>query len=156
MLASTRFSLRELASGDPSQEYKRRLLMDGAPTECVLYGDSLYAQFACGSVSLVITSYDHYEAVSHWFYVMSSTANILDEASTPDYFGFLDRVAVAGPAHLGFGFYGTNDQWHAVVHEAGIWSFAKLDFRLRMNRFLLSKRYISFSCEAEASPRRNA
>ena len=150
MLLSTRFSLSELAPSQPAREYKRSLLLDGSPTKRLVYGDSISAQYACGSVYLVVTHYDHYDAVSHWFYVLGATARVLDQASTPDYFGYLQHITIEGSNEIAFGFYGTNDRWHAIVREAGVWSFAWPNLQLRMNRFLLSKRHVLLTCHQGA------
>ena len=60
--------------------------------------------------------------------LLMGEGKVLDQAATPDYFGF----------------YGTNDQWRVRVRQTGFWSFTGLALRLRLNRFFLRKRYMSF------------
>ena len=144
MRPSDRFTLAELPVWHPLRAFKRRLLCDGQPTDALLLGYTLAVQYESDGVFLLVTQYDHFEAVTHWFYVITREGRILDRASTPDYFGFLERAAVEEPGTLAFGFYGTNDQWRVQIRRAGIWSFAWLELRLRLNEFLPRKRYISF------------
>lgn len=141
------FTLCELSVFHPHCEPKRRLFRDGNPTRALFMGDTLAAQYECEGVFLLVTHYDHYEAVTHWFYVVTREGKVLDQAATPDYFGFLERVVVEAPATLAFGFYGTNDQWRVRVRPTGFWSFSGLALRLRLNRFLLRKRYMAFACQ---------
>lgn len=128
MRPSDRFTLAELPVSHPHHEYQCGLVCDGASTDVLLMGDALAVQYECDGVFLVVTHYDHYEAVAHWFYVLTREGKVLDQAATPDYFGF----------------YGTNDQWRVRVRQTGFWSFTGLALRLRLNRFFLRKRYMSF------------
>jgi hypothetical protein len=144
MRPSERFTLAELPVSHPHREYQCGLVCDGAPTHVSLMGDALAAQYECEGVFLLVTHYDHYEAVAHWFYVVTREGKVLDQAATPDYVGFLERAVVEAPATLAFGFYGTHDQWRVRVRPTGFWSFTGLALRLRLNRFLLRKRYMSF------------
>jgi hypothetical protein len=144
MRRSDRFTLAELPVSHPDHEFKCGLVCDGAPTNVLLMGDMLAAQYECDGVFLLVTHYDHYEAVAHWFYVVTREGKVLDQAATPDYFGFLERAVVEAPATLAFGFYGTHDQWRVRVQQTGFWSFSWLALRLRLNSFLLRKRYMSF------------
>jgi hypothetical protein len=144
------FTLAELPVSHSDRDFLRRLVCGGLPTDVLLMGDTLAGQYECDGVFLLVTQYDHYEAVAHWFYVVTRDGEILEQATTPDYFGFLERPAVEPPTTLAFGFYGTHDQWRVRVQPSGVWSFDRLSLRLRLNRFLLRKRYMTFACEPGA------
>jgi hypothetical protein len=152
MRLSDRFSLAELPVTHSDHEFTRWLVCDGKPTDIRVHGDGLAGQYECegAGVFLLVTQYDHYESVAHWFYVVTRDGEILDQATTPDYFGFLERPVVEPPATLAFGFYGTHDQWRVRVQPTGVWSFDRLALRLRLNRFLLRKRYMTFACQPGA------
>lgn len=150
MHPSDRFTLAELPVSHSDRDFRRRLVCGGLPTDVLLMGDTLAGQYECDGVFLLVTQYDHYEAVAHWFYVVTRDGEILDQATTPDYFGFLERAVVEPPATLAFGFYGTHDQWRVRVQPMGVWSFDRLSLRLRLNRFLLRKRYMTFACQPGA------
>jgi hypothetical protein len=137
-------SLRELPALVPLRSHLRRLVVNGNPTDIVVWGDELTRQYHCGARYLLITNYDHFEAVTHWFYLLGSDGRVIDQASTPDYFGFFEKESIEASQELSFGFYGTNDRWRLRVMESGQWSFAWFNLRLRVNRFLLRKRFLHF------------
>jgi hypothetical protein len=126
-------------------EYRRRLYVDGH-AGCIVHGDNISVQYEYGSHLLLITNHDWFEGTSHWFYWLNSSGHVVDQASTPDYFGFIQDLAVDEPDTIRFGFFGTNDKWSLLVSEPGVWSFAPAHLLRRANRFLLAKRHLSFNC----------
>jgi hypothetical protein len=148
MHATDRFSLRALPERHPARAYRRRLLLDGQPTDTMLEGDEIVRQYACGDLFLVITSFDYYDGVSHWFYVLNGHGRVKDEASTPDRVGFLAGLTVDGESQLSFGFFETDERWTLILRQGGFWSFTGADLARRAGWFLLRKRYLSLSCKA--------
>lgn len=147
MQATDRFSLRALPERHPARGFRCRLLLDGQPTDTVVEGDEIVRQYACGDLFLLITRYDYFDGVSHWFYVVNECGRVKDEASTPDSFGFLAGITVEGESQLSFGF-GTRDRWTLIVREGGVWSFTAADLARRAGWFLLRRRYLSLSSKA--------
>ena len=141
-----RFALQRLSPFNPSAPHRSRLLLDGDTTPSVVYGESIKHQFACGKLSLIITHYDYFDGVSHWFYLVGPTGQLLDAASTPDYFGFLDRLDVVSSTQIGFSFHGTNDRWSVSVDTGGFWSLDWSHVARRLNRFICSRRFLTFHC----------
>jgi hypothetical protein len=148
MQATDRFSLGALPERHPAKGFRRRLLLDGQPTDTVVEGDEIVTQYACGDLFLLITRYDYYNAVSHWFYVVNGCGRVKDEASTPDRVGFLAEITVAGESQLSFGFSGTDERWTLILKEGGVWSFTAADLARRGGWFLLRRRYLSLTCNA--------
>ena len=153
MNATDRLSIVALPAWYPLGEYRRRLVLDGKPTSVVVHGDAISKQYVCGNGFVLITQYDYFDGVSHWFYRLDPSARVLDQASTPDYFGFIQKISVEGPTEISFGFFGTNDQWRLSVKEAGFWSFGRAALARRFNRFFFCKRYLSMQ---RARPPREA
>lgn len=120
-----------------------RLLLDNTRRLRRVFGDELAAQFQIGELFIVVTTYDYYDAASHWFHLVRGDGKIIDAVATPDYFGFIQDVDTSQPGKLSFGFFGTNDRWTLQVHGEGFWSFRYRDLARRMNWFLLSKRYLT-------------
>ena len=147
MNATDRFSLATLRSSDQPWEQRSRLLLDGQPTRTVVLGDEIARQYACGDLFLLFTSYDYYDGVSHWFYVVDGSGRVKDEASTPD-LGFIEGISVEGESQVSFGFFETNDRWTLVLRERGIWSFTAADLARRAGRFLFRKRYLTLTRKA--------
>jgi hypothetical protein len=137
-------SLQELQAFIPLRDQRRRLAVNGVATNVVVQGDELTRQYRCGEHYLLITNYDHFEAVTHWFYLLGSDGRIVDQASTPDYFGFLEHESVETPRELAFGFYGTNDRWRLRVLDEGQWSFSWRSVRVRPTSFFCRRRFMSF------------
>lgn len=144
MQPSEALSLRELPPRHAHRDVMRALVLDGAPTRTVVHGDRIAAQFRCDRVHLLVTQYDHYESVSHWFHVIGPGGAVLDLAATPDTFGFLDQTTIEPSQSLLCGFFGSAQRWRVRVLDPAVWSFTALDLRLRANRFLLSKRHLRF------------
>lgn len=140
------FALTELASKAPSHEYTRRLLMTGIGEIGIISGEQIVAQYQLQDLFLIVTCYDYFDGVSHWYYVVDRSGSIIDAASTPDYFGFLERMEVDEPNRISFGFFGTHSRWCLDLHENGFWSFRLEHLIRRMNKYLLRKRYISLKC----------
>jgi hypothetical protein len=148
MQATDRFSLRALPERHPARGFRRQLLLDDQLTHQAVEGDEIVRQYACGDLFLLITRYDYYDGVSHWFYVVDGRGRVKDEASTPDGIGFLAGITVEGESQLSFGFFGADDRWTLILREGGVWSFTTADLARRAGRFLLRKRYLSLSCKA--------
>ena len=145
------FTLNQLGPRHPLRDYRRRLIDDGKPTSTLVSGEEVAAQFECGRMSLLITSCDYFNGVSYWFYLLDASGKVIDMVSTPDYFGFIEWRESGASTELQFGFFGTNDVWRLSIHEYGHWSFTKGHLARRMNRFFLSKRYLTLSC-AKGAP----
>lgn len=128
------------------REYRRRLLFDGHPTSIVIHGEKIAAQFACGQHFLLITHYDYFDNASHWFSLLNDRLQVVDQASTPDYFGFIQNITIHSPTEIRFGFFGTNDQWSLSVNEVGRWAFGWPAVARRPNRFILAKRRLALHC----------
>ncbi|XLZ72977.1 hypothetical protein ABT364_13675 [Massilia sp. SR12] len=144
MIATTgQFTLTELADKFSSGEYSRRLSMAGIGEVGVVKGEQIVAQFECQGLFLVVTCYDYFDGVSHWYYVVDGSGVIVDSASTPDYFGFLERLEVEEANRISFGFFGTNDRWSLELHVQGLWSYRFEHLARRINRHMLRKRYMS-------------
>jgi hypothetical protein len=141
-----RFSMEKLPFWYPSRAFKRRLVSTGRSLRSVVNGDEIAGQFLLAGHSLIVTNYDYFDGVSTWFYLVDPTGKVIDNVSTPDYFGFIQDVKVQGPSGINFGFYGTNDRWELLVHESGFWSFKLAALARRINRFFWRKRYISLKC----------
>ena len=148
MHATDRFSLRALPERHAARDFRRQLLLDGQSTDTVVEGDEIVRQYACGDLFLLITSYDYYDGVSQWFYVVDGCGRVKDEVSTPDRLGFLEGITVEGESQLSFGFFATNDRWTLTLRESGVWSFTAADLARRAGRFLLRRRYLSLSSKA--------
>lgn len=140
------FTLTELAIESPRGEYNRRLSMAGIGDVGVISGEQIVAQYQFRNLFLLVTCYDYFDGVSHWYYVVDQSGTIVDAASTPDYFGFLERLEVVESNRISFGFFGTNDRWYMELDERGFWSFRLGHLARRMNRFLLRRRFISLKC----------
>lgn len=120
--------------------------MAGVGEVGVVMGEKIVAQFQVQDLSLVVTCYDYFDGVSHWLYVVDGRGVIVDSASTPDYFGFLERLEVDGPNRISFGFFGTNDRWSLELHVHGFWSYRLEHLVRRINGHVLCKRYMSLRC----------
>ncbi len=146
MLPVEKFSLLELPASHQQRDYQRRLLMDGKALAVLVYGDELAAQYQFGSLCLVVTAYDYFDGVNYWFYLLNPAGKVVDMASTPDYFGFIEWHEAQFEDELRFGFYGSNDRWHLLIRQQPFWSFEKAQLALRMNRFMFCKRHLTFTC----------
>lgn len=104
-----------------------------------------------GTCSLVITSYDYFDGVCTWFYLLDCTGVMIDSASTPDYFGFIQDIEVREPATIHFGFFGTDERWELTTREKGCWSFAPAQLARRINRFFFRKRFMLLNRIMKAS-----
>lgn len=143
-------SLADLGPRHPFHDDQRRLVINGEVSNTVVKGDKIDALYCFGSVNLLVTSYDYYDGVSHWFSILDRSGRILDMASTPDYFGFIEVFCPPPQDGLKFSFFGTNDVWQLHVNDKGAWSFSMNDILRRMNRYMLSKRHMFFRCEQGA------
>jgi hypothetical protein len=141
VIATERFALESVAAGTAGN--RSRLIVDGKPVRTFVHGDAISVQLACGEHFLVATHFDCFEVVEYWFYLLRDNGTVADLASTPAYFGFLQELSIDGPMRISFGFFGTNDRWTLSVSETGYWSYSLGAMARRLNRFLLSKRYIS-------------
>lgn len=140
-------SLEALPGPPAMNTFKRRLRLAGAPAKTVVWGDDLSAQFACGAGTLLVTNYDYFEGVHHWVYLIDPHGEIADLATLPDYFGFMQDIAVISPTEISCSFYGTHDRWFITVAERPRWSFLPGDIARRLNRFFLRKRLLALRCE---------
>lgn len=137
---SSSFALQELATADPLLAYRRRLAMDGVTLPVVVNGAEIEFELRCGHLTLMATSYDYYEGWSHWIYLLQQDGKPLDQIALPDQGGFLQNLEVISPAEIEFGFYGTHDRWHLMVHASGFWSFAPRILFSRPGGLWLSRR----------------
>jgi hypothetical protein len=151
MKAAFHLSLANLSSRHPFHEHRRRLVINGEQSATVIFGDEIDGVYRFGSLHLLITRYDYYDGVSHWFSVLDQQGKILDMASTPDYFGFIEWIEQPSQDSLRFGFFGTNDIWQVRICTEGEWSFKLSDLARRWNRYFSSKRHLFFSCEQRAA-----
>jgi hypothetical protein len=144
-------TINQLGLRHPLRDYQRRLIIGGMPTSVLVSGEEVAGQFECGRMSLLVTSCDYFNSVSYWFYLLDASGKVIDMVSTPDYFGFLEWRESGTSTELLFGFFGTNDVWRLSIHEYGQWSLTKAHLSRRVNRFFLSKRYLSLNC-AKGAP----
>jgi hypothetical protein len=137
------FSMEALPHWYPMRAFKRRLVNAAGCVRAIVNGDEIAGEFLLSGYSLIITSYDYFDGVSTWFYLIDPSGKIIDNVSTTDYFGFIQDVNIPGVRTLHFGFFGTDDRWELIVHPAGFWSFRFPELARRINRFIWRKRYIS-------------
>ena len=135
--------MEELPHWYPGRNVKRRLVMAGGHLRTIVNGDTIAGQFSLVGNSLIATSYDYFDGVSYWFYLIDPAGKIIDNVSTPDYFGFMEDVDTTKPDALSFGFFGTDDKWEIAVQPRGFWSFKFSELTPRINRFFWRKRYLS-------------
>jgi hypothetical protein len=143
-------SLVPLSSRNPFHEYQRRLVLNGKETATIVHGDKIDALYHFDSAILLVTSYDYFDGVSYWFSILNCRGRILDRASTPDYFGFIEWLEPPSQSCLKFSFFGTNDIWQVSINSEGAWSFKMSDIARRLNRYIFSRRHMFFSCEKGA------
>lgn len=117
MKAVNQFTLGSRPVWGMMREYRRHLLK-ADNSVCVVYGDRLHHQFQCDAGYLLVTSYDYFEGTHHWFYLSDLNGHVLDRVSTPDYFGFIEKVQIEEVSSIGFGFFGTNDRWSLTVRKS--------------------------------------
>jgi hypothetical protein len=110
----------------------------------VICGDELRHQFQCDAGYLLIVSYDYFDGTSHWFYLLDASGAVLDRATTPDYFGFIQELEIEGPSSICFGFFGTNDRWSLTVR--GNLGFLAAGLLRRMSCFILGRRSLVLRC----------
>jgi hypothetical protein len=120
-----------------------RLVAAGRPLPVFVKGDDIGLQLRCGALTLLATSYDYFDGCNNWIYLLDQDGRPLDLLRMPDYFGFIREVDVRAPNEIAFGYLGTEDRWRLVVHPDGYWSYAPGAMLRRLNRFLLSRRYLS-------------
>lgn len=72
----------------------RRLCLEGRPTDTCLSGDEISAQFVLRDRYLIVTHYDYFDYVSHWFHLVDRSGTVIDMLSTPAYLGSLNRSAL--------------------------------------------------------------
>lgn len=137
------YSLSPLSALHPFRQYKRRLAFGDQPLSVVVNGDEIGMQWAFGGVTLIATHYDYFDGVNHWFYLLSDRGRVLDQVRMPDVFGFIQNVKEVAPNELGFGYFGSNDEWRITVSQSGAWSFGMDALRKRPNGFLLARRYLT-------------
>lgn len=117
-------------------------MVAGKPLPVVVNGDEIALELAIGGYTLLATTYDYFEGCNHWIYLLQSDGKPADQLSMPDQFGFIQDVVVVSPDEVEFGYFGTHDRWNLTVRKAGFWSYAPAALLVRINRFLLAKRYL--------------
>ncbi|CDG84752.1 hypothetical protein GJA_4142 [Janthinobacterium agaricidamnosum NBRC 102515 = DSM 9628] len=145
MKSVDRFSLLELPPTPAGAHARRRLLLDGQPSSCVVWGDTLAAQYACDNFFLLVTHYDYFDGVNCWFHLLDQHGRLKDVVTTPDHFGFMLPAQAVTSCRLDFGFYDSTERWSLEVRPAGFWSFGKADLLARSGRFLFSKRFLQLN-----------
>jgi hypothetical protein len=128
-------------------EFQRRLVINGQETATVVYGDRIEKVCRFGANHLLVTSYDYFDGVHHWFTMLNSRGKILDMATTPDFLGFIQWLDSPSPDCLRFSFFGADDIWQIRVLSEGTWSFRRIDIERRWNRYVFAKRRMFFSIE---------
>jgi hypothetical protein len=121
-------------------------MMAGVGDLGVVDGEQIVAQYKFGDLYLIVTCYDYFDGVSHWFYVVGPNGEIIDMATTPDYFGFLEDLEIVDTNRISFGFFGTHSLWNLEMHVHGFWSFRLVHLARRLNKYLLRKRFVSLKC----------
>ena len=142
MAEGNTYSLTKLPLWHPFYLFGRRLSRGGHSKSSAVAGDAIGLEVKFGGLTLVETNYDYFDACSHWIYLLSEDVTVLDELHLPDVFGFIQDIEKVSDCEVKFGFFGTNDRWSAQIEPGGYWSFAANALRYRLNRKLLSKRYI--------------
>jgi hypothetical protein len=89
------------------------------------------------------THYDHFEACSHWIYLLRGDGRPIDQLRMPDQLGFLHEVQLVSGNEVSFGYFGTNDRWTLAVSEAGFRCYAADVLLRRPTRFLLARRHLA-------------
>ncbi len=137
-----KLSLGELPSGHPDAESRRRLVHADGRSGPVVHGEKIGFQFSGQGYTLLATSYDYFDGCQHWIYLLDAAGKVLDRVDMPEVFGFVQDIQSTGPDSLSFGCFGTNDRWHLSVCARGFWSYSRASLAPRLNRYLLSKRYL--------------
>jgi len=141
-------SLTTAPKWHPMREYVRRVIIHGEATSTLVSGEEILLQREFGDAYLLATSYDYYDGVHHWFYLLDAHGRVLDLVSPPDYFGFVGDVEAVGTSAIRFRFLpGGEDWWTLTVNIRGRWWYNADDLRYRLNRFLVLKRHLSLKCE---------
>ena len=142
MKESSQYALQELPKWYPFSEYRRRVVEQGKPTSLVVNGDEIGLQLQNKRFTLLATSYDYFDGCQHWIYLLKDGRPV-DQLRMPDEFGFIQEVTHLKENEIEFGYFGTNDRWSLVVCEEGYWSYSLAALKMRPNRLLLAKRYVS-------------
>lgn len=146
--SETLITLANAPCWHPMREHVRRVNLGGRLTNTVVSGEGILFQRKFGTAYLIVTAYDYYDAVSHWFYLLDVRGRIIDVVSPPDYFGFLGDVTEVNQSSIRFRFNpGGEDWWSLQVDLKGRWCYDADDIRYRLNRFLFLKRHLSLKCE---------
>lgn len=142
MKESSSYGLQQLPNLFPFDEYRRRLCLEGVPLNVVLWGREIDIELTCGPFTFLHTNYDYFYGSHHWIYLLDPVGRPIDMLCMPDVFGFISDLKIVSPQEITFGYYGTNDKWSLTVWEHGYWSFTPNELARRLNRFLLSKRFL--------------
>jgi hypothetical protein len=143
MTPSSTYTLAALPAWNPAGWVQRRLLAEGRPLPVFVDGDGIGLQLRYDAFTLLATNYDYFDGCHNWIYLLDQDGNPLDQLRLPDYFGFIEKIEVCAPNEVAFGYMGTQDRWRVVVHPQGYWSYTLTTMSRRLNRFLLSRRYLS-------------
>ncbi|WP_108124654.1 hypothetical protein [Saccharospirillum mangrovi] len=95
----------------------------GEDKHITLSGISIEAEYKVGGHTLLITKYDSFNSVKYWFNLLDEDLNLVDEASTPEYFGFIQNLKSHSGNLITFGFYGTEDKWALRYTPEGVRRF---------------------------------
>ena len=146
MDSTNEFSLIQLPQFHPLRGTYCRLKLKNGRISPFIRGEDISVQIAIGDWFLLITNCDNYDWTSHWVYLVNSDGKILDMLSTPDYFGFAEKLCYESPSSISVGFFGTNDRWTISVEGDGYWSFDISAILRRLNSFVVRKRYLMARC----------
>jgi len=119
-------------------------MFDGSPTQVIVDGDEVAAQFSCYGIFPVITHYDSFDEVSVWIYLLDSTLRVIDKITMPPAFGFIENIKVT-ESGVSFAFMGEDDRWLLNVDPTGRWLFTASEIFRRPIRFVFSKRRLLLS-----------
>ncbi len=136
------YSLQQLAQRNLESEYQRQLFFNDVPTQTVVNGDEIAFQYRFGRLGILATRYDYFEGTQHWIYALNCDHKIIDALSLPESNGFIDKIDIRPNDGIHFSTFNADHAWLLTVTESGKWSFNLHALSLRLNRFMLMKRYI--------------
>ncbi len=124
-----------------AQSYTMSLARGAEDTGLVINGDEIHFQFEIEGLVLLVTHYDYYDGVNYWYYLINDENKIVDMASTPDYFGFLE-LKEQSRDEIKFSFFDSTEKWSLKIYPNGTWKVSLADLIRRSPKFWLSKKYI--------------
>ena len=108
---SSEYSVRSANQG----MWRSRLLRAGRALPVTLNGDAIDLQVTMGRLTVLATSYDYFDACSHWIYLLGEDGRPIDQLRMPTQFGFIEQVEILSDREMSFGYFGSNDLWRLRI-----------------------------------------